>query len=538
MSIRFNHAAGTITSTDTATIVIEGGTPTVPRPLRLNASSIVFPNKTLPIGEAGAVVFDTASQSLKYHNGISWVELLSQDDILAPVNISLTDIYNQLGERVSTVSYSSSSVAAASISGTNLNIVFPTSTTGGEVAIPGLFTSSPPGSIMHYSLSSGQTVESIREQLSGVTNGQDGRNGTQASPYVTKTGWCFGDGLWWTWNGETPVTKQVPNLNQDAYLKGITTSGVTKTDSVIVGTGTVSSTSITEPQHYHGTGMMLGLSGGRADDAVFIYGKTFNDGFSYNGLRINGENNAREGWAVSGSDNRVAFSTTFAIYPNGNTSTHTHNLSNVDVNHFNAAIVYNIAEPSLALNETAGDARYVLKAGDTMTGSLTIANSATIRANDTSLVLWFQNSLAGERAAIYHNSTNNTLRFRSSGGPEVTLSNTGVLTAPSLAVSTQSATVNGKNIVRTVNGVDADANGAVNITAGVEDIRFSARAILNNSQFVRYSNGRAGYVPDGSVVVGMADVRTDEIFIEDVDQIFYRYLQKQIAGVWYTVGVL
>lgn len=538
MSIRFNHAAGTITSTDTATIVIEGGTPTVPRPLRLNASSIVFPNKMLPIGEAGAVVFDTTSKSLKYHNGISWVELLSQDDILAPVNISLTDIYNQLGERVSTVSYSSSSVATASISGTNLNIVFPSSSDSGSTAIPGLFTSSPPGSLMHYALTSGQTVDSIREQLSGQTGGQTGRDGTINNPFVTKTGWAFSDGFYWQWNGETPVVKQVPELNQSAYLKGISTTGITKTDSFIDSTGSIGNTTITEPLHYHGTGMMLGLSGGRADDAVFIYGKTFNDGYSYNGLRINGENNSREGWAVSGSDNRVAFSTTFAIYPNGNTSTHTHTISNVDVRHFNVAILYNIAEPSLALNQSAGDERYVLKAGDVMTGSLVIANSAAVRADDTNLLFWFQNSTGGERGAIYHNSTTNTLRFRSAGGPEVTISNTGILTSPSLAVSSQSATVSGKNIVRTVNGVNADSNGSVTITAGVEDIRFGARAILNNSQFVRYSNGRAGYVPDGAVVVGMADVRTDEIFIEDVDQIFYRYLQKKIDGVWYTVGVL
>lgn len=537
MSIRFNHASNQITSTNTATIVIEGGTTSNPRPLRLDASSVVFPNKQLPIGEAGAVVFDISTKTLKYHNGMSWVELQGADVILAPIYTQLTEVNNKLANRVSTVTYSSSSVPSASVSGTNLNIVFPSSTTS-TTDIPGLYTSSPPGSIMHYALTSGQSIDSIREQMSGVTGGQNGRNGTQSSPFVSKTGWCLADGLYWTWNGTTVVTQAVPNLNQNAYLKGITTTSVTKIDNVIAGSGSIANTTITEPMHYHGFGMMLGLSGGNGDDGLFISGKTWDDGYSYNGLRINGENDAREVRAVSGSDSRTAFSTTYAIYPNGNTSTHSHTLNNVDVAHFNVAILYNIAQPSTALNQTAGDARYVLKSGDTMTGSLTIANSAAIRANDTNLVLWFQNSSGGERAAIYHSSTTNTIRFRSAGGTEMALNSSGTLTIQSLSVSSNSALVAGLNIVRSVNGITADANGAVSITSGVQDIRLSAMGNLVNTNFSPYQKGRAAWTPDGAVMVGVADVVTNEVWIEDVDVIFYRYIQKQIAGVWYTVGVL
>lgn len=471
MSIRFNHASNTMTSNDTATIVIEGGTPSIPRPLRLDASSVVFPNKQLPIGEAGAVVFDINSKTLKYHDGFQWVELLSQDDILAPIQISLTDIYNQLANRVSTVTYSTSAIPSASVSGTNLNIIFPSSGGGGGGDdVPGLFTSSPPGSIMHYSLTSGQSVASIRESMSGVSGGQAGRNGTSGAPFVTKTGWCFADGLYWTWNGEGgPVTKVVPNLNQNAYLKGITTSGVTKTDAVIAGSGTVSSTTITEPPHYHGTGSMMGMSGFNGDNVVLIIGKTWDDGISYIGAKVPGGDQVRSQLSVNGSDSRLATSTTYAIYPSGNTSTHTHNLTGIDVGHFNVAILYNIAEPSLALNQTSGDARYVLKSGDVMTGSLTIANSAAIQANDTNLVLWFRNASGGERAAIYHSTTTNTLRFRSAGGTEMTLTNAGGLTVNSLVVSSQSATVGGRNVVRAINGTTADANGNVtlSITGGV-----------------------------------------------------------------------
>ena len=537
MSIRFNHTRNTITSTDSATIVIEGGTPTAPRPLRLDASSVVFPKKQLPNGEAGAVVFDVNSSILKYHNGFEWVSLLSQDDILAPVNISLTNIYNTLANRVSTVTYSTSSVPSASVSGTNLNIIFPNSTSGGGgTEVPGLFTSSPPGSIMHYSLISGQSAASIREQMSGVTGGQNGRNGTINAPYVTKTGWCFADGSYWTWNGDSgAVTRQVPNLNQDSYLKSMTISGITKTDSVVSASGSISNTTITESQHYHGVGMMLGLSGNVADDGIFIYGKTWNDGNSYNGVIITGDGGGGQRVAINGSDTRTALSTTYAIYPNGNTNTHGHTLSGVDVAHFTAAVLYNIAEPSLALNQSTGDARYVKKTGDTMTGSLTIANSATIQANDTSLALWFRNSSSAERAVIYHNSTNNTLRFRSSGGSEAFLTNTGVFNSTGLIVSGNSATVGSKNIVRSVNGTNADANGNVNITSGVEDVRLGTQVFYNpgGNEISWTFTAPAGCVLSGIVVQDVNDNSADNI-----GGVYYRPIQKLINGTWVTVGSL
>lgn len=540
MSIRFNHATNTMTSTNSASIVIEGGTPSVPRPLRLDASSVVFPNKALPSGEAGAVVFDTATKTLKYHNGFQWVELLAQDEILAPIQISLTDIYNQLANRVSTVSYTSSTVPSASVSGTNLNIVFPSSTSGGGSAVPGLFTSSPPGSIMHYSLSSGQSVASIREQMSGVSGGQSGRNGTAGAPYVTKTGWCFSDGMYWTWNGEGgAITKVVPNLNQNAYLKGITTTGVTKTDAVIAGSGTVSSTTIDIPRHYHGTGQMGAISGDWADDFYPIVGKTWNDGYQYQGVMTNGSEEYRKVMNISGSDARLASSTTFPIYDGGSTSatsSHTHNLTGIDVGHFNVAVLYNIAEPSLALNQNAGDARYVLKSGDTMTGSLTIANSAAIQANDTNLVLWFRNAGGAERAAIYHSTTTNSLRFRSSGGSEMVLSNTGALTINSLEVSSQSAVVGGRNVVRAINGTTADGNGNVSlsITGGVvTNVRRGAEIAVD-----RYSLGNESFVyrcGEGQYVTGF-NIWSKSSNNDEFRDMYSRPVQILIDGTWRTIS--
>lgn len=453
MSISFNHPQNTATSTDSMTIAVSGGSPTAPRPIRLQASSVIMPNRPLPNGEAGAVVFDTTSKSLKYHNGTSWVDLLSQDVMLAPIYTQLNLIDQKLGRKIETVSYSTSSVASASVSGTNLNIVFPLAGSGGGSNVPGLFTSLPPGSITYYSLVSGQTVASIRENMADVSGGQTGRNGTQAAPYRTKSGMCFADGLWWEWAGEGgTVIKQVPNLNQGVYLKTITTSGVTNL-GIVGSSGNIGYSTVQIPQHYHGTGGMRGMSGGSADDGYFIYGKTWNDGNSYRGLGIFGDKNYRNDEPIDGNDSRTAFVTTYALYDSADTSSHTHSLNNVDVAHQDVAVLYNIATPSVALNQTAGDGRYVLKTGDVMTGSLVVANALSVKADDSTLPLWFNNAAGAERAVIYHTSSNNTLRLRANGNSsqELALSSTGQLTLGT------------KNIVRSVNGINADTAGNVNI---------------------------------------------------------------------------
>ena len=525
-----------MTSTNSASIVVEGGTPSVPRPLRLNASSVVFPNKALPTGEAGAVVFDTATKTLKYHDGFQWVELLSQDEILAPIQISLTDIYNQLANRVSTVSYSASAVPSASVSGTNLNIVFPTSGGGGGAAVPGLFTSSPPGSIMHYSLTSGQSVASIREQMSGVSGGQNGRNGTVGAPFVTKTGWCFADGMYWTWNGSGgAVTKVVPNLNQNAYLKGITTNGITKTDSVIAASGSISSTSLTiaqMPPHKFDVTGTTNVTGSHVHSQQL----RGNDRSGLNAITSSADAGVRtviSNINASGDHSHIVTGSTNTL---GSGQGHTHTLSGVDVAHFNVAILYNIAEPSLALNQDAGDARYVLKTGDTMTGSLTIANSAAIQANDTNLVLWFRNASGGERSAIYHSTTTNTLRLRSAGGTEMVLTNTGGLTINSLVVSSQSATVGGRNIVRSINGSTADANGnlTLSITGGVvTNVRRGAEIAVN-----RGSLGKESFVyrcGEGQYVTGF-NIWSKSGNNDEFRDMYSRPVQILIDGVWRTIS--
>lgn len=131
---------------------------------------------------------------------------------------------------------------------------------------------------------------------------------------------------------------------------------------------------------------------------------------------------------------------------------------------------------------------------------------------------------------------------------------TGAFTAASartnsLVVVNNSATVGGRNIVRSVNGATADANGNVNINPGVQDVRWTGVSWISSSSFnAVYANGTwssTTTVPAGAVVVNMADYRIAEAnpgkgekWLDTVDGVGYRFLQKQVNGVWYTVGTL
>ncbi|AXC39281.1 UNVERIFIED_ORG: hypothetical protein [Escherichia phage CMSTMSU] len=124
-------------------LIVLGGTPTNPRPIRFNSSSVILPVQALPAGEQGAMVFDRNELVLKYHNGTSWIAVYDTDTILEPIRISLDEVNRKLNLKVETVTYSSSAVPSASISGTNLNIVFPIPSSSGT-GPTGLYTSMKP----------------------------------------------------------------------------------------------------------------------------------------------------------------------------------------------------------------------------------------------------------------------------------------------------------------------------------------------------------------------------------------------------------
>lgn len=527
MSISFNHPKNTMTSTSTFNLVALGGTPTNPRPIRLNASSVIMPNRVLPTGEPGAMVFDTSSKTMKYHDGISWVELQDAKVILQPIQVSLQDIYNKLGTKVDSVSYSSSTVPSASISGSTLNINFPLTSGSGGTGPSGLYTSSKPGSIMHYSLASGMDAPSIREQMGGIAGSQTGRNGTQALPFKTSDGWCFADGTWWEWIGPNgTIVKQVPNLNQDAYLKGMNTAGVTKIDAVVKGTartrGTVLTVSQLPPLKFT------------------VTGRTSQDGFHTHDQITHGSDkpgsdaltSSRGDWAGFTIQNIQGSGTHFHNV-SGETNTlgsgeqHFHDMDNIDTDHYTTAILYNIAEGSVALSENSANSKYVLKSGDVMQGSLTIANLAAIQSDDTNLPLFFRNSLGGERAVIYHSSPTNTLRLRSAGGTDVAIDPTGKVIAPALEIANPSATVQGRNIVRSINNIQADVQGNVIFSAGVNGIQLGSAIQLGQGGWRgNYGGSLPGYVM--TAYESYSDSRHLAIQM--------RPIQMLMNSVWYTIS--
>lgn len=93
----------------------------------------------------------------------------------------------------------------------------------------------------------------------------------------------------------------------------------------------------------------------------------------------------------------------------------------------------------------------------------------------------------------------------------------------SLVVNNNWAVVAGRHVVRTVNGADADANGAVWISPGVQDIRFGGIIVR-------------GHYPDdwvaplGEVMVGCDVARDTSV------KFYTRYIQKLVNGTWYNVG--
>lgn len=115
----------------------------------------------------------------------------------------------------------------------------------------------------------------------------------------------------------------------------------------------------------------------------------------------------------------------------------------------------------------------------------------------------------------------------------------GTATLQNLVVNSNNATVGGRSIVRAVNSTAANANGDVSISIGVSDIRWSGEQNKVNVDFENYgSSGRFARGPDGSVLTGLIDANASgDLYLHDIDEIRFRFLQKALDGIWYTVGL-
>lgn len=96
------------------------------------------------------------------------------------------------------------------------------------------------------------------------------------------------------------------------------------------------------------------------------------------------------------------------------------------------------------------------------------------------------------------------------------------------------------NTNNNVNNVNNDLQNYKNSAANtfIQGIRQSSEIAMDSSSYVPYSNGRRAIVPGGAYLTSMADYSTGRQWIEDVDGIWYKYLQYSVNGNWYNIGSL
>lgn len=90
-------------------------------------------------------------------------------------------------------------------------------------------------------------------------------------------------------------------------------------------------------------------------------------------------------------------------------------------------------------------------------------------------------------------------------------------------------------IIGTYTAAEIDAKLAG--LGSIQDIRWSPEYTIGAGAFTGWNKGRITTVPAGGVLTNLADYAVGKLFIEDIDQVWWRYLQKQVNGAWYNVGI-
>lgn len=499
MSINVDHPKRVISSNGNITMKTTGGTSSVPSPVIIDADYLRLPVAITPVANfVGGIVMDNRNRRLKYNNGTSWITIPTYEEIVDPLTVRIDNIYSILGTKIDKVTYQESNVPTASISGTTLNIVFPSDIGNNVTGANGLYTSLPTGSITAYSLVSGQNYSSVRAQLGNQT----GRSGTQSSPYVTSTGWVIADGKYWSWVTESGTkTVKVPNLNTNAYLKGISENGVTKTDTVIPFTGgKTGGTTLTIEQsapHQHLT------PGAHGEDGDYV------------GQYMSGTDIATK--SIIGVELGTGVLTSKTTSTGGG-EPHDHTLPEIEPNHFNIVWLYNIAEPETAISSSMADSLYVKLAGDEMHGDLILHTSDTP---------------ATERSAVSYKFLTDSLntKLSLSGGTI-----TGQVFAPTPAASSTKQLVNVEYVNARVAAVDM--SGYLPLTGGtmngfivhqVEPNVVSNDYALVNKKYI--NSVLTGYLPlSGGTLSGDLKLFTTGLPSSLNSAVSYKYLVDSLEN--------
>lgn len=500
--INLDHPNRVIISDDDIILQANGGTTAAPKGVILQGDYLKIPAVVTPAANfVGGLILNSSIKKLQYNNGSAWLTVPTKEEIVDPLNLQISNLYAELGTKVDAVTYQTSNVPTAAISGTTLNIVFPTNIGNDATGMSGLFTSAPTGSIMAYSLVSGQNYASIRAQLGNQT----GRDGSASSPYVTATGWTIADGKYWSWStGSGTKTVKTPNMNQNGYLRGTPDGGVTKTDAIIPFTGGSTNGFVLGtnhiPEHYHLAPGMRGVNGDNAGQ--YLAGSGSSSRSATNLELVNG----------------VASAMTTKT---GGNEAHAHGLPNIEPSHYNVVWLYNIAEPELAMSQATADSLYVKLHGDTMAGVL-----KSIDANPVSPLEFtnkrFVESLVDTKLNLTGGTVTGTVRHQVEPG----------------SVNDDYALVNKKFVINAVNTLDGKVNKSGDTITGsiihqVEPASVTNDYALVNKKFVMAAVSgidNTGFVPfSGGTMTGELRSNTTGAPASDSGFISKKYFADTIA---------
>lgn len=422
--------------------------------INLNSSCITIPVRDLPKGVAGALVVDNKDKVMKYFDGSTWISWSESKDLSKGIDVDINEIKKILNTKVDKVTYSVKNPPNASITGTTLNIVFPSAQSIPK-ASTGLYSSMPSGSISYYAKTNGSNMTTIRNELGNQT----GKNGTINAPFETKTGWALADGNYWK-SSISGLVSRVPNLNRKSYLKSISVNNIVKIDNVVKGFGVIKGTALKVEQLPNMTFKFVGNTSTNGEHIHYMdidqniqLGTSNNEVQSYTDINIS--KSGQSSTQISGKHNHKIKGTSNTI---GGNQTHTHNLNNIDVSHFYVAILYNIDEPVPIMNKEIAEKEFVKKTGDTISGQLTVTDNITVKGSNP--VLNFD-----DKFHINYNTSTKDIEFKFNGSSTfVKYKENNTLELNAINVS-KSFVINGnKEPITSLNGVEPDVNGDISIS--------------------------------------------------------------------------